>query len=178
VIFLIRRNINFDDETELEIFKNYAKELGYTSLPSFAKNAMQFMYMYKTRNDEMLTKMDLILSKMEEVQTTTIDTVQRVEKKIDDSFEKFLEAPTDTEFKEIYELLVQVLIKNPDKWLTFEEFKQKMGIEGNKKAEEILQKIVMNNLEFKSMVERRGRKFRMRDEALPMEKSIKYIIRD
>jgi len=175
--FLIRRNISFDNDADLENFKNMGKELGYISLPSFAKNAMQFMYLYKTRNDEMFVKMDLILSKMEEVQNTSIKSAERVEKKIDDSFEKFLEAPTDSEFKQVYDLLVNVLIQNPDEWLSFEDFKRKMGIDGNKLLEEILQKIIMNNQEFKSKVERRGRFFKARNETLPMD-DITYIVRD
>ncbi|WP_459202309.1 hypothetical protein [Methanococcus sp. CF] len=174
---MIRRNINFDDEKDLEDFKNMAKELGYTSLSSFAKNSMKFMHLYKTRNDEMLTKMDVILAKMEDVMTTTESSFERFEKKIDDSFEKFLEAPTDSEFKEVYDKLIRVLSKNPDIWMTYEDFKIKTGIEGNVKQEEILQKIIMGNIEFKAMVERKGRYFRARDEALPMG-DIKYVVRD
>jgi len=162
--FVIRRNINFDDDND-------------TSLSSFAKNAMKFMHLYKTRNDEMLTKMDVILAKLEDVVLTTESSFERVEKKIDDSFEKFLEAPTDSEFKEVYDKLVRILDKNPDIWLTYEDFKIKTGIEGNKNQEEILQKIIMNNLEFKAMVERKGKYFRLRDKSLPMD-NIKYVVRD
>lgn len=175
--FVIRRNINFDDEKDLDDFKNMSKELGYTSLSSFAKNSMKFMHLYKTRNDEMLTKMDVILEKMEDVMTTTESSFKSVEKKIDDSFEKFLEAPTDSEFKVVYDKLIRVLTKNPDKWLSYDDFKVKMGIEGNNKQEEILQELIMNNMEFRAMVERKGKYFRARDVALPMD-NIKYIVRD
>jgi len=179
------KEIYFQSEDQKKKYERYAKDLGFDSFSSFVRFCINFTVKNISMNKrlgELESKLDLVLDRLSQFSESQSMVIQKQEsfiKSIEEISYELQKTYTNKEKLELIERSLAIVGDKYPKWVSFKELVEALEIEEEPRLIELLREIVMEpNKLFDNYVERKGDKFRARQEPKYEELSGLYEVKE
>ncbi|ABO35596.1 hypothetical protein MmarC5_1298 [Methanococcus maripaludis C5] len=172
------------DDSERKKYQEMAKDKGFSSVGSYAKFCMNMVdKIYEKGNESTDTKLDKIISLLENVQFTSNESNDKVTTALQDLSDYLVSIYTDTEIQDMYVKIKDYLrSKDEDIWTAWDEILVVLNYSNDDRKINLFKYILANHREFGATVEQRVEEgkvyFRLRDLMLPMGEDYEIITRN